>query len=93
MVGGCAAVMTAAATHASLVAAAVDVAPIVLATGAIGAIGIMGAAGDDRETHEAGTLGAFLQQKQAEADLLVEAGMKNQQESLGHEAGCRRTGR
>jgi hypothetical protein len=79
---GCAAVMTAAATHASVVAAAVDVAPIVLATGAIGALGVMGAAGDDRETHNAGTLGDFLARNQAEADRLVELAMKSQQETL-----------
>ena len=79
---GCAAIMTAAATHATAITAAVDMAPLALFAGAVGTVGIMGAAGDDRETHEPGTLGAFLQSTEAEADRLVELAMKNQREIL-----------
>jgi len=74
--------MTAAATHATAITAAVDMAPLALFAGAVGTVGIIGAAGDDRETHEPGTLGAFLQSTEAEADRLVDMAMKNQREIL-----------
>jgi hypothetical protein len=80
--GGCAAVMTAAATHATVITAAADMAPLALFAGAVGTVGIIGAVGDDRETFEPGTFGAFLQGAEAESDRMVEAGMKNQREVL-----------
>lgn len=80
MVGGCAAVMTAAATHATAVAAVADVVPLVLMTGAIGYIGIAGVAGNEVDTHSAGIFGAFLQTALSGAERLAQEAMNSEQE-------------
>jgi hypothetical protein len=82
MTGGCAAVVTAAATHATAIASAVEIAPLVAAAGAIGAVGVMGAARNGPESFDAGTLGGFLQANRAEAQRLVDIGMRTEQETL-----------
>ncbi len=82
LLGGCAAVMTAAATHATAVAAAIDIAPLVLLTGAIGAIGLAGVARNDVPSYDAGTLGAALQARYTEVELVVRGALTNGQEGL-----------
>ena len=82
LLGGCAAVMTAAATHATAVAAAVDIAPLVLLTGAIGAVGIAGVARNDVPSYDAGTFGAALHARYTEVELLVRGALTNGQEGL-----------
>jgi hypothetical protein len=77
---GCAAVMTAAAAHPAAVAAAVDFVPFAVTVGAIGAIGLAGVAGSQPETHDPGTLGAFLQEKNAAVAAIVQGAMQDGRE-------------
>jgi hypothetical protein len=82
MVTGCAPILTAAAAHATAIAAAADVAPLVLFAGAVGTLGVMGGAGNESETHEPGTFGAALRNAQTETDLLIQKATKDGQEAL-----------
>jgi hypothetical protein len=77
---GCAAVATVAAAHPALVAAVVDFVPIALAIAGVGFIGIAGVAGHHSESFEPGTLGSFLQEKQAAMAALSTNAMQEQRE-------------
>lgn len=77
---GCAAVATLAAAHPALVAAVVDFVPIALAIAGVGLIGIAGVAGHHSESFGPGTLGNFLQERQATMAVLSTNAMKEQRE-------------
>ena len=74
--------MTVAAAHASAIAAAIDVAPLVLFAGAVGTAGLLGGPGNESELYEPGTLGGFLRKAQNEIDLLVRDAMRDQREAV-----------
>ncbi len=77
---GCATVVSAAATHSAVLAAIADFAPVAIAIMSVGAIAIAGNAGSPRETHEPGTLGAYLKEKEAAVATVVKSAMQSERE-------------
>lgn len=71
---------TVAAAHSGLIAAAIELAPIAVAIAGVGYLGIAGVAGHQSDTFSPGTLGHFLQEKQASIASLSTNAMRDQRE-------------
>ncbi len=77
---GCASVAAVAAAHPAAVAAAADLLPVAAMAGGIGLAGLAGIAGHQGDKYEPGTLGAFLDVRQAAAEAAAKSAMQQNRE-------------
>ena len=81
---GCASVAAVAAAHPAAVAAAADFLPVAAMAGGIGLVGLAGIAGHQGDKYEPGTLGAYLDDRQAAAEAAAKSAMqKNREIAIG----------